>query len=193
MVAKNEIDWSFWAKVNIGKPNECWEWKKKLRYPRYGVHKQQYSHRYAFQEIHGKIKTDLWMLHKCGNHKCVNPKHLYLGTPIQNANDRERHMMNRFRPRILLEEKEIGPNKKLTRNHNYRCNDNHIYKIIQLADLIGVSKSMIARQSIDIGYVIPEIISGKDNGPTDMERAHNYRCDNYHLENQEVRHKMRRY
>lgn len=33
------------------------------------------------------MKSDLLVLHKCNNKKCVNPEHLYAGTQAQNVQD----------------------------------------------------------------------------------------------------------
>lgn len=47
------------------------------------------TNRVAWEIAHGSIPTGLWVLHTCGNVGCVNPKHLYLGTPRDDAKNRE--------------------------------------------------------------------------------------------------------
>jgi hypothetical protein len=37
----------------------------------------------------GAIPDGLWVLHKCDNPSCIRPDHLYVGTPKQNAADRD--------------------------------------------------------------------------------------------------------
>lgn len=49
-----------------------------------------YLHKYVYKMINGPIPKGLWILHKCDVKSCINPNHLYAGTPTQNAQDRER-------------------------------------------------------------------------------------------------------
>jgi len=48
-------------------------------------------HRISFEMFTGKpIPFGLDVLHRCGQRLCVNPKHLYLGTDVENMRDRDR-------------------------------------------------------------------------------------------------------
>lgn len=42
-----------------------------------------------YEKFKGPIVNNLWVLHTCDNHYCINPFHLFLGTPSDNALDRE--------------------------------------------------------------------------------------------------------
>lgn len=78
----------FWAQVH--KSGDCWEWKGK-RYPSgYGRHSKFYAHRVAYELVHGPIPAGMFVCHRCDNPPCCNPAHLFLGTPEDNAKDRER-------------------------------------------------------------------------------------------------------
>jgi len=45
------------------------------------------AHRAAWEDVNGKIPGGLFVLHSCHNRRCVNVKHLRLGTNQDNMND----------------------------------------------------------------------------------------------------------
>jgi hypothetical protein len=46
------------------------------------------AHRYSMQLHLGReLLSSEWVLHKCDNPKCVNPKHLFLGDALVNSKD----------------------------------------------------------------------------------------------------------
>ena len=47
-----------------------------------------YANRYAWTITSGPIPAGLLVLHRCDNPPCCNPKHLFLGTKLDNARDR---------------------------------------------------------------------------------------------------------
>ncbi len=51
--------------------------------------KQAYVHRVAYMLYVAPIPRNSCVLHSCDTPLCINPAHLRLGTPADNANDRE--------------------------------------------------------------------------------------------------------
>lgn len=74
--------------------NDCWIWigpiQKDNGYGRFVVnYDRYYAHVISYMIYHNLQRMDFHILHTCDNHRCVNPKHLFLGTQQDNNEDRD--------------------------------------------------------------------------------------------------------
>lgn len=67
----------------------CFIWEGNTTKAGYGVMCKKYLHRYAYERAFGAIPNGKHVLHRCDVPCCCNPKHLFLGTQIDNNNDRQ--------------------------------------------------------------------------------------------------------
>jgi len=74
---------------------ECLEWQGNYfyrlngnkSYPYLYYKNKAYRGNRLVMELMGRYIGDKYVLHRCDNQKCLNPDHLYIGTPRQNVMD----------------------------------------------------------------------------------------------------------
>ena len=107
--------------------------------------KNRRVHRLVYEQVHGPITSGLVICHRCDVASCVNPDHLFAGTPKQNSVDM--WMKGRWKAGLQDNHGEKNPNSKLTmedvsKMRNLYCDG---VKTRKLSEMYGVSMSQTQR------------------------------------------------
>lgn len=86
----------YWEKVDKSDPSGCWLWTGGTTNFGYGVFSLagtkdlHGAHRVAWRLHHGHDAGKKCVLHRCDTPGCVNPDHLFLGSRVENMEDKIR-------------------------------------------------------------------------------------------------------
>ena len=131
----------FWSKVRVDPDDtQCWEWqgayKRPNGYGNFKVGKRNVpAHRLAWELFHGH-PGDLFVLHRCDNRKCCNPKHLFLGTHQDNMDD------------MVAKGRSSRRDMRGTRNPSSKLTPEQVREIVDLMAVGKNNKQIAARYGI---------------------------------------------
>ena len=161
---------TFWARVDrSGGDDACWPWGgyTPLRYgrPTYPMTsidgESMGAHRAAWVLTHGPVPVGVFVCHTCDNPPCVNPAHLWLGTPSENSADmarKGRARPGKRSPDALTWRGQDAPAAKLTNDQVVemrRLYSTGEWSFASLAARYGVS-AMVAHKAVR-GYSYPDV------------------------------------
>lgn len=120
----------------IQKTTSCWLWTgaKDFGYGRLKVNgKMRQAHRLMWELYYGKPDANLDVCHHCDVPACVNPAHLFLGTPSDNMRD----CIRKGRKKLIPEKTIQAVRKDFTNGlrqadlvRKYNISTTHIYNIV---------------------------------------------------------------
>lgn len=121
----------------------CWLWTGAEKGNGYGnltyKYKSYLAHRFIYASLKGKIPKGQHLCHKCDTRACVNPDHLFLGTPKDNMRDMIKKGRN-------LKGEQVH-NTKLTSSDVLNIRQKYSNGVFQtiLAKQYGIGQSTISR------------------------------------------------
>lgn len=148
MMKKKPIE-RFNEKFTVNNVSGCWEWTSAMLNSGYGLFffkgKSISAHRASHILNIGEIPDGLCVCHRCDNRKCVNPRHMFLGTVADNNGDRH----SKGRSKYIAH--------KGTRNGRSKLNEDQVMEIY-----LSSESCKITGRKYDVSHtVVWQIRNGK--------------------------------
>ena len=117
----------------------CWIWMGAILKNGYGKVRDAemnsaLAHRASYSHYKGNLSKDKYVCHTCDIPSCVNPNHLFLGTPTENQQDSKRKG-RATKATFKLDRLKISEIKSYL---------NHGYSQKKIANLFNISQSMVS-------------------------------------------------
>lgn len=142
--------------------NGCMEWSgsKSLRgRGSLNINKKYYmAHRLSYLIYFGEIPKNMHVLHKCDNPSCVRPDHLFLGSHLDNMNDRKSKNRDPMKKGEIY---KFSYQKLTGRSGNRKLTDCQVKMIKNLLILKNLSQSKISKMFNTHLSTISNINTGK--------------------------------
>lgn len=142
-------------------PDGCWPWTGSRYDQGYGRIMADGKRRKASRvvlalKLGREIKPGLWALHTCDNPPCVNPAHLYEGTPKQNKEDervRGRMAVGERHPRCKFTDEQVLEMRKMrTEGALLRVIADHFgASVAQVGQIASGKKRRIQKNTVPVG------------------------------------------
>jgi len=108
----------FWSKVWIDPDSDCWIWEAAKTAGGYGQiavnGKPAYANRVSYERDIGPLLPGQILMHLCGEPSCVNPNHMFAGTPAEVAAKRKELNMPKKEPNVEL---SVSTREKIRRRY----------------------------------------------------------------------------
>lgn len=142
------LEYRFWSHTDKRSDDECWNWTADCSRAGYGglwnskTNNNISAHRYSYELHYGSIAKGMLVMHSCDNKKCVNPKHLRLGTVKENVQEA---IERGLRPKcaIPITFGEQNPKSKLTLEQVKFIKSHPEMGLTELARMWGLSPNCI--------------------------------------------------
>ena len=129
-------------RMKVDPETGCWVWQRGVdsnKRPRCKIGTEQYAHRNAFRLFKDtEIPEGMFVCHTCDNTLCINPDHLWLGTPKENTHD----MIDKGRNTrgVLTHCSKLDPDKVRAIRARYAAGESQT----AIAPDFGVSQVMVS-------------------------------------------------